>query len=150
MPLLSDFIHLVGPQFHENMPAASKMTWRQAPLQTWTYEGCPNATRSQYNQRIRRSLTKTCLWEWRNGQYSTGASQQVHVGWHRYLLIYSVVQSPSWKANCFAASQEIPRISRNPKVHYRTHKRPPTVSILGQSNPVHIPTSHLTESIYHV
>ena len=34
-----------------------------------------------------------------------------------------MVQSPSWEANWFAASQEIPRISRNPKVHYRTHKR---------------------------
>ena len=56
-----------------------------------------------------------------------------------------MVQSPSWEANCFAVSQEIPRISWNPKVHYRTHKRPPTVSILGQPNPVHIPTSHLLE-----
>jgi len=34
-----------------------------------------------------------------------------------------MVQSPSWAANWFAASQEITRISRNPKVHYRTHKR---------------------------
>jgi len=34
-----------------------------------------------------------------------------------------MVQSPSWEANWFAASQEIPRISRNPKVYYRTHKR---------------------------
>ena len=56
-----------------------------------------------------------------------------------------MVQSPSWEANWFAASQETPRISRNPKVHYRTHKRPPPVSILGQLNPVHIPTSHLVE-----
>ena len=56
-----------------------------------------------------------------------------------------MVQSPSWEANWFAASQEIPRISRNPKVHYRTHKRPATVSILGQPNPVRIPTSHLLE-----
>jgi len=62
-----------------------------------------------------------------------------------YLLTYSMVQSPSWEANWFAASQEIPCISRNPKVHYRTHKRPPTVSILGQLNPVHIPTSHLLD-----
>ena len=62
-----------------------------------------------------------------------------------YLLTYSMVQSPSWEANWFAASQEIPRILRNPKVHYRTHKRPPPVSILGQPNPVHIPTSHLLE-----
>ena len=40
-----------------------------------------------------------------------------------------MVQSPFWAANWFAASQEIPRISRNPKVHYRTHKRPPPVFI---------------------
>jgi len=56
-----------------------------------------------------------------------------------------MVQSPSWEANWFAASQEIPRISRNLKIHYRTHKRPPPVSILGQPNQVHIPTSDLLE-----
>ena len=54
-----------------------------------------------------------------------------------------MVQSPSWEADWFAASQEIPHISRNPKVHYRTHKRPPPVFILGQpvqSSPyTHIP-----------
>jgi len=61
------------------------------------------------------------------------------------LLTYSMVQSPSWEANWFAASQEIHRISRNPKVRYPTHKRPPPVSILEQPNPVHIPTSHLLE-----
>jgi len=63
----------------------------------------------------------------------------------RYLLTYSMVQSPSSEANWFAASEETPRISRNPKVHYRTHKRRQPVSILGQPNPVHIPTSHLLE-----
>ena len=56
-----------------------------------------------------------------------------------------MVQSPSSEANWFAASQEIPRISRNPKVHYRTHNRPPPVSILGQPNPVQVPKSHLME-----
>ena len=56
-----------------------------------------------------------------------------------------MVQSSSWEANWFAASQEIPRISRNPKVHYRTRKRPPTVSIMGLPNTVHIPTYHLLE-----
>ena len=61
------------------------------------------------------------------------------------LLTYSMVQSPSWEAKWFAASQEIPRILWNPKVHYRTHKRPPPVPILGQPNPVHIPIPHLLE-----
>ena len=62
-----------------------------------------------------------------------------------YLLTYSMVQSPSWEANWFAASQEIPRISRNPKVHYRTHKHSPPVSILGQPNPVPMHISHFLE-----
>ena len=62
-----------------------------------------------------------------------------------YLLTYSMVQSPSWSANWFAASQEIPLISRNPNVHYLTHKLTPPVSVLGQPNPVHIPTSYLLE-----
>ena len=71
--------------------------------------------------------------------------QVVYWGW-QYLLTYSTVHSPSWAANWFAASQEIPRISRNLKVHHRTHKRPPPVSIPGQPNPVHIPTSHISRT----
>jgi len=38
------------------------------------------------------------------------------------LLAYCIEQSPSWEADWFSASQEIPRILWNPKVHYRNHK----------------------------
>jgi hypothetical protein len=51
-------------------------------------------------------------------------------------------QSLSWLANRFSASQEIPHILWNPKVHYRIHKFPSPVSILSQLDPVYTPTPH--------
>jgi len=57
------------------------------------------------------------------------------------LLTYSMEESPAWKANRFAASQEIRRMLWNPKVHYRIDKCPPPVPILDQLDSVHTPTS---------
>jgi hypothetical protein len=57
------------------------------------------------------------------------------------LLIHCIQHSPSWEANRFAASQEIPFILWNPKVHYHFHKCPPSFSVLSQLNSVHTPTS---------
>ena len=59
-----------------------------------------------------------------------------------YLPTHSIEQSPSWEANRFSASQEIPRILWNPKVHYRCHKCPPPFPTLSQLDPIHTPTSH--------
>ena len=45
-------------------------------------------------------------------------------------------QSPSWEANRFSASQEIPHILWNPTVHYSIDNSPPPIPILSQINPV--------------
>ena len=70
---------------------------------------------------ILRSFMKTCL----------------EITLTAYWLTYCMEQSPSWKANRFSASQEIPRTLGKPEVHYHIHKWPPSVSILSQINPLH-------------
>jgi len=55
------------------------------------------------------------------------------------LLTYSMQHSTSWEANRFAASQEIPCILYDPKVHYRSRKCPPPAptAISGSLSPRH-------------
>ena len=54
------------------------------------------------------------------------------------------MENNPWEANQFSASQEIPCILLNPKVHYRIHNSSPPapVPILSHLDPVHNPTSH--------
>ena len=50
----------------------------------------------------------------------------------------------------FSASQEIPCILWNMKVHYCTHKCPPPDPILSQTDPVHALTSHVLKIHFNI
>jgi hypothetical protein len=78
----------------------------------------------------RTSVAKT-QW-WGNDWYNTVSIS--------HSLTHSREQSPSWEANRFSASQEIPRILYNPKVHYCTHK----FLSLSWARSIHSMPPHLT------
>jgi hypothetical protein len=58
--------------------------------------------------------------------------------------------SSSWEAVICAATQELPSILRNPKVHHRVHKSPLAVPILSQIDPVHIISSYLSKIYFNI
>jgi hypothetical protein len=60
-------------------------------------------------------------------------------------LTHSMQHSPSCEANRFSASQEIPCILWNPKVHYHIHKCLSPAPILSHIDPVHTPHIPVSE-----
>jgi hypothetical protein len=57
-----------------------------------------------------------------------------------------MVHISSWEANSHSASQEIPRLLWNPKIHYCVHINPQLDSTLSQLNPIYIVHSRYLRS----
>jgi hypothetical protein len=58
--------------------------------------------------------------------------------------------SPSREAANCAATQELPSVLWNPKVHYRVHKSPPLVPTLSQIDPMPTIPSYLSKIHFNI
>jgi hypothetical protein len=67
----------------------------------------------------------------------------------RKLTNVTELSSSSEVASC-AATQELPSILRNPKVHYRVHKSPPPVPILSQISTIHTIKLYLSKIRFNI
>jgi len=63
------------------------------------------------------------------------------------ISLVSMEQSPFWEANRFSASQEIPCVLWNPKLHSRIYKSSPPVPILRQIKQAHAHHSTFRRSV---
>jgi hypothetical protein len=70
-------------------------------------------------------------------------------GSYRITYLLTELSPSSEAANC-AATQELPSILWNPKVHHRVHNSPPLVPILSQIDPVHTIPSYLSKIYFHI
>ena len=78
----------------------------------WLYQRFPNCVTETRPATIQQS----------NAIWLSNNIPQLYAALPEELLHYSMEQSPSWDANQFSASQQIPRISWNRKITYRIHK----------------------------
>ena len=82
-----------------------------------------------------------------SGRWNLGFSYVICGGKSNTYLLTPCSRVLLEKLTGFAANQEILLILWNPKVHYRTHKRPPRVPILSQLHPVPTTPSPSSRSV---
>jgi len=85
-----------------------------------------------------------CTDGWTDSHHETNTcfTEMYVVPYILHSVIYSMEQSSSWESDSFSASKNISHVVWNPNVHYRNHKFLPTVPVLSQLDPVHLPSSH--------
>ena len=79
-------------------------------------------------------IPRRLAWDWSRTSALRGLWLRA---WPRERPSNFMEQSPFWKANRSLASQEIPRILWNPKIHYRIHNSQTHVPFLNQIDSVH-------------
>jgi hypothetical protein len=89
---------------------------------------------SQINNRNIQLRQTTCL---PFTYYQCKRLSFIYQGPRPFLIISSVGQSSSWKANTQSTAHDIPRVLLNPKVDYRIHNCQQLVPIPRQINTIH-------------
>ena len=87
---------------------------------------------------------------WKSGERAIEKLDRLRSTMAVNVLSYSMEQSPYWEANRFSASQGIPRILWNLKIHYRNHKCLQPVPIQSQLDPVHNPKAHFLKIHFNI